>query len=453
MIDLGWQLVDQFLRKEFPEDQELWLNYIKFLSSSNDEIFVSVPNQVYKERIQNKYLKKLTAFFDTRFSQKLNLNIMIEEGEEEKEEDIIVQPAKNTFNNGNVKQPIKPSADSLQLDTKYTFDNFVVGNNNLLAHAAALRISEVPGENYNPFFLYGGVGLGKTHLMQAIGHRVRLEEPFMEVIYVTSEQFTNEYITSLQKGRVHAFRLKYRHADILLIDDIQFLEGKEGIQEELFHTFNMLKDSGKQMVFTSDRSPRELKTIKDRLISRFNSGLIADIKPPDLETREAILKRKTEEYQINLDNEIIQFLATNITNNVRDLEGAIIKLKSIVELLNVKLTLQRVEEELGDILNSHVGRKNVSVEVIQKEVANYYNISYSDMKSKKRTDAIAKPRQIAAFLSKQLTNLSTKEIGNEFGGRNHSTIIAACHKVDSEIQKNVSIRNDVEHLKNKLMRA
>ncbi len=219
---------------------------------------------------------------------------------------------------------------------------------------------------------------------------------------------------------------------ILLIDDIQFLERKEGIQEELFHTFNMLKDSGKQMVFTSDRSPRELKTIKDRLISRFSSGLVADIKPPDLETREAIIRKKMIENQIVINKEIINFLATNITNNVRELEASVIKLKSIVDLLNEKLTLKRVEEELQDILNCNLTKKHISVEPIQKEVANYYNISYSDMKSKKRTDVIAKPRQVAVYLTKLLTNLSTTEIGNEFGGRNHSTIIASCKKIDKE---------------------
>ncbi|HEO64960.1 MAG TPA: chromosomal replication initiator protein DnaA, partial [Spirochaetes bacterium] len=218
-------------------------------------------------------------------------------------------------------------------------------------------------------------------------------------------------------------------------------------------TFNMLKESGKQMVFTSDRPPRELKTITDRLLSRFASGLVADIKPPDLETRKAIIKKKAHQKDVGLSEEIIHFLANNITQNVRDLEAAVTKVKSIVELLNEKLTLKRVEIELHDVLNSYVGRKNVSVERVQKEVANYYNISYSDMKSKKRTSAIAKPRQIAVYLSKQLTNLSTTELGNEFGGRNHSTIISACQKIDREIQANESTQNDVEHLKIRLLRS
>jgi chromosomal replication initiator protein len=450
MLKLEWNIFDQFLRKTFPKDQELWLNYIKFLSSSDKEIFISVPNQLYKERVYSKYYKAINQLCKRQFNKKLNLTVMIGE-----EEDIIVKPSNDRFSvpqkSNNPTKPKTPS-HGLKLNIKYIFDSFVVGNNSLLAHAAARRIADVPGENYNPFFLYGGVGLGKTHLMQAIGHQVTIKEPFMEVIYLTSEQFTNEYIVSLQKGQVHAFRLKYRNVDIFLIDDIQFLEGKEGIQEELFHTFNMLKESGKQMVFTSDRSPRELKTIKDRLISRFSSGLVADIKPPDLETREAIIRKKMIDNQIVIDREIINFLATNITNNVRELEASVIKLKSIVDLLNEKLTLKRVEEELYDTLNCNLTKKHISVEPIQKEVANYYSISYSDMKSKKRTDAIAKPRQVAVYLTKLLTKLSTTEIGNEFGGRNHSTIIAACKKIDKELMSNESTRNDIDHLKAKLLR-
>ncbi len=450
MLDQEWQLIDQYLRKEFPTDQELWLDYLKFLSATEEEIFISVPNQIYKERVLEKYQPKIDTFMEGRFGEKYPLSVMVEE---DNEDEIVVLPTHPPSNPSVLRNPKKPKYLYQSLDDQYTFEQFVLGGNSQLAHAAALRISESPGKDYNPFFIYGGVGLGKTHLMQAIGHEIHSIDPVMAVHYATSEQFTNEYVNSLQKGKVHAFRLKYRYADILLVDDIQFLEGKEGIQEELFHTFNMLKESGKQMVFTSDRPPRELKTITDRLLSRFASGLVADIKPPDLETRKAIIKKKAHQKNVGLSEEIIHFLAHNITHNVRDLEAAVTKIKSIVELLNEKLTLKRVETELHDVLNSHVGRRNVSVERVQKEVANYYNISYSDMKSKKRTNAIAKPRQIAIYLAKQLTNLSTTELGNEFGGRNHSTIISAYQKIELKIQANESTQNDVEHLKIRLLRS
>ncbi|MDH4128651.1 MAG: chromosomal replication initiator protein DnaA [Spirochaetota bacterium] len=443
MLDQEWHIIELFLKKEYPEDQELWLNHIKLLSTTKNEIFISVPNQVYKDRVVDKYLNNINRFIESRFSKKIDLKIMVDENEDD---DIITLPSKTHESTGktNLLKSLNP---------KNTFEQFVVGNNNQLAHAAAVRISEYPGQDYNPFFLYGGVGLGKTHLMQAIGHEIHQNDPVMEVIYITSEQFTNEYVSSIIKKQPHAFRLKYRHSDVLLIDDIQFLEGKEGIQEELFHTFNMLKESGKQMVFTSDRPPRELKAIMDRLISRFASGLVADIKAPDLETRQAIIRKKMIKNNIRFDDEIVLYLASNITHNVRDLEAAVIKLKSIINLLKEKLTLKRVEQELHEILNYHVGRKNISIERIQKEVANYYNISYSDMKSKKRSDAIAKPRHIAVYLAKQLTNLSTTELGNEFGGRNHSTIISAYQKIEAEIIKNESTRNDIEHLKSRLLRA
>ncbi|MDH5682247.1 MAG: chromosomal replication initiator protein DnaA, partial [Spirochaetota bacterium] len=365
MYEKEWQLIDKYLKRLYPEDQELWLDYIKFLSSSETEIFISVPNEIYKEKIVNKYLPYITKFINDKLSKNINIRVMIENNDET-EDNIIILPKKSPGN-----KPIssnKTHDNFYSLEVKHTFEQFVVGNNSQLAHAAAIRISENPGKEYNPFFLYGGVGLGKTHLMQAIGHEITHKEPGMEVLYLTSEQFTNEYVNSLQRNRVHAFRLKYRYADVLLIDDIQFLERKEGIQEELFHTFNMLKESGKQMVFTSDRSPRELKTITDRLISRFASGLVADIKPPDFETRKAILKMKSIKNNILLSEDITDFLANNITNNVRDLEASVIKLKSVKDLLKEELTLKRVEEELIDIINYNYLSKNISVERIQKEV-------------------------------------------------------------------------------------
>ncbi len=448
MLEQEWRLIEQFLHKEFPKDRELWLDYIKYLSSSDEEIYISVLNSVYKDRISDRYIDAIHHFMDKRFGRRYQLKVMVQE---EPDEELIIVPSKPLESNKPQKSFQPNLFDSLEI--KYTFDQFVVGNNSQLAYAAAIRISETPGRDYNPFFLYGGVGLGKTHLMQAIGHEIHKRDPVLEVIYVTSEQFTNEYVASLQKKRPHAFRLKYRFADVLLVDDIQFLEGKEGIQEELFHTFNKLKEDGKQMVFTSDRPPRELKTITDRLLSRFASGLVADIKPPDLETRKAILLKKMVKNKISLTPEIIDFLSNNITNNVRDLEAAVIKLKSIIDLLKEKLTIRRVEDELKDILNYHTGRKNLTVEQIQREVANYYNISYSDMKSKKRNDSITKPRHIAVYLAKQLTNLSTIDLGNEFGGRNHSTMVSAYQKIEEEMRNNDSTRNDIEHLRTRLMRV
>lgn len=450
MLQEQWNLIEQALLKEFPDDQELWLDHIQFLSSSDEGIFITVPDQIYKERFSDKYYSTVNTIMDRQFNQRYPIHVMV--NEEEDEELLILNDDKTVLDN-KVEKPTEKKIFIPDLDNKNTFDQFVVGTNNQLAHAAGQRIAEFPGRDYNPFFVYGGVGLGKTHLMQAIGHQIKSSDPLMEVRYVTSEQFTNEYINAIHKNQIHNFRLRYRNADILLVDDIQFLEKKEGIQEELFHTFNKLQESGKQMVFTSDRSPRELKLITDRLLSRFASGLVADIKPPDFETRKAILQNKMIKNNINIENNILEFLANNITNNVRDLEAAVIKLKSIVDLLNEKLTLEKVESELKDILNYHDYTKNISIEKIQKEVANYYNISYSDMKSKKRNDAIAKPRQIAVYLSKQLTRFSTTELGNEFGGRNHSTIIFAYQKIEKEMQISESLRNDIDHLKSRLLRV
>lgn len=449
MHEEQWKLIELALKKEFPDDQELWLDHIQYLSSSDEGIYITVPDQIYKDRFSDKYFRTVTAIMDRQFNERFPIHVMVNE---EEEEELLILDGDTSALNPPVKAPER-KVTSPNLDLKNTFDQFVVGTNNQLAHAAGLRIAEYPGMDYNPFFVYGGVGLGKTHLMQAIGHDIKSRDPLMKVLYVTSEQFTNEYVNSIHKNQIHNFRLKYRDADVLLVDDIQFLEKKEGIQEELFHTFNKLQEDGKQMVFTSDRSPRELKLITDRLLSRFASGLVADIKAPDFETRKAILLKKMMKNNIHIENSILEFLANNITNNVRDLEAAVIKLKSIVDLLKEKLTLERVELELKDILNYHDHNKHISIEKIQKEVANYYNISYSDMKSKKRNDAIARPRQIAVFLAKHLTQLSTTELGNEFGGRNHSTIIFAYQKIDKEIQVSESLRNDIDHLKSKLLRV
>jgi chromosomal replication initiator protein len=332
-----------------------------------------------------------------------------------------------------------------------TFDTFVVGNNNQFAHAAAVAVAQAPGKSYNPLYFYGGVGLGKTHLLHAIGHYVITHKKGARVAYLSSEKFTNEYIDAIQNNQIARFRKKYRQTDVLLIDDIQFLAGKERIQEEFFHTFNTLHESHRQIVLTCDRPAGEIQNLEQRLVSRFEWGLVTDLQPPDIETRVAILRKKEKTLGVELPDEIINFLAGRIRSNIRRLEGALIRVASYASLTGRRLTIEMVEGLLRDVLHEE-GRFSISIETIQKRVAEHFDIRLADMTSKRRPENIAFPRQIAMFLSRQLTESSLNTIGEAFGGRDHGTVLHACRLVKDRMEVDASVRQIVGYLEKQLQR-
>jgi chromosomal replication initiator protein len=346
--------------------------------------------------------------------------------------------------------PEKNGAD-ITFNPKNTFESFVVGNNNNFAHAAAVAVAQAPGKSYNPLFLYGGVGLGKTHLLHAIGHHVASKKKGARIAYVSSEKFTNEYIDAIQNSRLVTFRKRYRQSDVLLIDDIQFLAGKERIQEEFFHTFNALHESHKQIVLTCDRPASEIQNLEQRLVSRFEWGLVTDLQPPDIETRLAILRKKADSMGVQLPAEILDFLAHRIRANIRRLEGALIRVASYASLTGRKLTLESVEHLLREVLHEE-GRYSINIEVIQKRVAEHFDIRLADMTSKRRPENIAFPRQIAMFLARQMTESSLNTIGEAFGGRDHGTVLHACRLVKDRMEIDPSIRQVVSYLEKQLAR-
>ena len=335
------------------------------------------------------------------------------------------------------------------LNPRYTFDTFVVGGNNEFARAAALAVAENPGEIYNPLFIYGGVGLGKTHLMHSIAHFVLNQNPDTKVLYVTSEKFTNELIDAIQKKTTAQFREKYRNIDILLIDDIQFIIGKESTQEEFFHTFNTLHEAKKQIIISSDRPPKEMLTLEDRLRSRFEHGLMADIQPPDYETRMAILKKKEELDGYSIDEEVLKYIASNIKSNIRELEGALTKVVAFSRLKKRELTLDLAIEALQDIISPNE-KKIITPELIVDIVAEHFNISSSDIYSKDRSRVVSYPRQIVMYLCRRLTDLSVTDIGKALGNRDHSTILHGCDKIEKDMRKDHSLHNTIDVLIKKI---
>src|SRR5437867_1121197 len=334
---------------------------------------------------------------------------------------------------------------------KNTFDTFVVGNNNTFAHAAALAVAQAPGKSYNPLFLYGGVGLGKTHLLHAIGQHVVHNKKTARVAYVSSEKFTNEYIDGIQNNQLVKFRKKYRQTDVLLIDDIQFLAGKERIQEEFFHTFNALHEGHKQIVLTCDRPASEIQNLEHRLVSRFEWGLVTDLQPPDVEMRLAILHKKAQIMGVELPEEIMNFLAHRIRTNIRRLEGALIRVASYAALTGKKLSLEVIENLLREVLHEE-GRLSVSIESIQKKVAEHFDIRLADMISKRRPENIAFPRQIAMFLARRMTESSLNAIGEAFGGRDHGTVLHACRLIEDRMEVDANVRQAVKYLEKQLAR-
>jgi len=345
------------------------------------------------------------------------------------------------------REPPRPPRVN-NLIPKYNFDNFVVGASNQFAHAASLAVANQPGEHYNPLFIYGGVGLGKTHLINAIGHRVVEKRPLLKVFYLSSESFMNELIASLRRDRMDEFKTRFRNVDALILDDVQFIAGKERTQEEFFHTFNSLYESHKQIIITSDKFPKEIPGLEDRLRNRFEWGLIADIQPPDMETRVAILQKKAEVEGVLLPHEVAIFLASHIDSNVRELEGSLTRLGAFASLTKATVTIDLAKEVLQNTLKGN--SREVTVESIQKTICDYYNIKLSDLKAKRRTKDIAVPRQVAMYLSRKYTSTSFPAIGSKFGGRDHSTVIHATKTIEKKLKEDTQMQNAVEKLEKNL---
>lgn len=356
-------------------------------------------------------------------------------------------PEENTLEKSKVsmEQEVNDLLESTNLNPRYVFNEFVVGNSNRFAHAASLAVAESPAKAYNPLFIYGGVGLGKTHLMHAIGHYILSQNKNAKIYYVSSEKFTNELINSIKDDKNEEFRNKYRTVDVLLVDDIQFIAGKERTQEEFFHTFNALYEANKQIIVSSDRPPKEIPTLEDRLRSRFEWGLITDIQPPDFETRIAILRKKSERDRVDVPNEVFEFIASKIKSNIRELEGALNRVVAYSTLTKREVDISLVNEALKDLIASNKARK-IDIELIKATVAEYFNMKVDDFESKKRTRQIAYPRQIAMYISRELTDLSLPKIGEEFGGRDHTTVIHACEKINNDMSNDFDLKQRIDSI-------
>ena len=389
------------------------------------------PNEFIKNILETRYITLIFNALEQVTSKQYDISIILPEERDSK-----------TQGGGRNKQ--NDERDSLTsdlgiLNPKYTFDTFVIGNSNRFAHAASLAVSEAPAKSYNPLFIYGGVGLGKTHLMHAIGHYILRTNPRTRVLYTTSEKFTNDLINSIRDDKNVEFRNRYRTTDVLLVDDIQFIADKERTQEEFFHTFNSLYESSKQIIISSDRPPKEIPTLEDRLRSRFEWGLICDIQPPDFETRIAILKKKARLENISTPDEVLVFIAKKIESNIRELEGALIRVVAYSSLTNREINMDLTQEALKDFF-SNSKPKPVTVDLIKRVISEYYSIRIEDFKSRKRTRAIAFPRQVAMYLARELTDLSLPKIGEEFGGRDHTTVLHAYDKISTELKRDESLK-------------
>lgn len=428
-----------------PQHFNTWIKPLKLVKLDKDLIILEVPNRFILDWIKDNYATLIKKILTDLSAVSYRLQIKVSGTAEQPS--LATQPT---------EEPEKPvlqetvlnnndHANGINLNRKYTFDEFVSGSSNQFACAAALAVANNPATTYNPLFIYGGVGLGKTHLVNAIGNFVLKKSPGTRVCYYTSEKFMNELINSLRYNRMDEFRNKFRSMDILLIDDIQFIAGKERTQEEFFHTFNALYESHKQIVVTSDKFPKEIPGLEDRLRSRFEWGLIADIQSPDVETKQAILKMKAEQNKIELPEDVALFLANSVCSNVRELEGYLIRIGAYASLTSTPLNLDMAKEVLKDILIEK--NRELTVEEILKKVSAHFNVKISDIKSSRRHKAIVLPRQVAMYLSRQLTSASYPEIGEKFGGKDHSTIIHAINKIEKLADEDYNLRNNLETLK------
>ncbi len=425
----------ELLKKEITKiSYDTWIKILNIDSMQDNNIVLSVNDPFKIDIVKNRYGSLINNTFNYILNKNCTVSFVL--SSEEKASESI---KKETID-------LNYGYSNSSLNPKYTFDTFVVGDNNRFAHAASLAVAEAPATAYNPLFLYGGVGLGKTHLMHSIGNEVQRRNKNLNVLYVTSEKFTNEFINAIKDNTNEKFRNKYRNIDILLIDDIQFIAGKERIQEEFFHTFNSLHESGKQIIISSDRPPRDIPLLEDRLKSRFEWGLIADISMADYETRLAILRKKTDESKVIISDDILSNIATKIDSNIRELEGVFNKLVANSTLTHAQITMEMSEKAINDIIRQ---KENIiSIDYIQEVVCKYFNISMDDLKSSKRSNDVAFPRQIAMYLCRTIIHESFPNIGKDFGKRDHSTVMHAYNKIEEDIKNNSQTKLIVDSVKN-----
>ncbi len=454
-----WQLTLSELSKDLNKPSfETWFNLTKPVSLDEESLVIEVPNDFTKEWFETRYREKIIRALKQITSANYRVSFVIA-SEFQESGDFRSTYETESFK---TKSSLKPEAEIIKysdnqkhnklissFNPRYTFDTFVVGACNRLSHAASLAVAESPARAYNPLFIYGGVGLGKTHLLHAIGQYTLINHGFSRVFYFSSEKFTNEFINSIRDNKTLDFRNKYRNMDILLIDDVQFLAGKEQTQEEFFHTFNALHDNNRQIIISSDRPPKEIPTLEDRLRSRFEWGLITDLQPPDLETRTAILKKKALSDGIDIPDKVLQYIAEKVITNIRELEGALIRIVAYASLSETPVTLELTEAALQDIIVTR--QKNITVKLIIETTAANFGLKNEDVLSKKRTQEIALTRQVAMYLCRMLTDLSLPKIGEEFGGRDHTTVLHSFKKIDTLLTNNGEFKKRIEFIKNNIL--
>ncbi len=447
-IKENWLTVKETIRREYNISDisyQTWVAPLEFYNIVDDVVSIIIPSD--QAHALNYISTKYKSFFQVTLTEMFDHNYDVKFILEKDAKSSDVEIEKTTVN------PVyNINYESANLNPKYKFDTFVVGSNNKLAHAASLAVAESPGEVYNPLYLYGGPGLGKTHLMHSIGHFILEQNPDKKVLYVTSEEFTNEVIESIRSGNAASMtklRDKYRTVDVLMVDDVQFIIGKESTQEEFFHTFNALHAARKQIVLSSDKPPKEMETLDERFRSRFEWGLIADIQPPDYETRMAILRKNAESYDKQIDEEIIKYIATNIKSNIRELEGAFNKIIAFAKLNKVDLTIESAEEALKDVIYPNKA-KEITPTLIINVVAEHFGVKPEDITSKKRNSEFVQPRQVVMYLCRELTDVSQVNIGKILGKKDHTTVIHGVKKIEAEMENNEELRNKIDIIIKKL---
>ena len=448
LIREKWDEIKETIRKEYEltdVSYDTWIKPLKFFDIRDNVVIIMIPSDQSHalSYISSKYKNFFKVVISETLDHTYDISFILEKEAMEQEKNIDLVS----------KAPSNVNYENTNLNPKYKFDTFVVGNNNKLAHSAALAVAESPGNVYNPLYVYGGAGLGKTHLMHSIGHFILEKNPDMKVLYVTSENFTNEVIECIRSGdalKMNRMREKYRTVDILMIDDIQFIIGKESTQEEFFHTFNTLHSTGKQIILTSDKPPKDMETLEERFRSRFEGGLIADIQPPDYETRMAILRRNAENYIKEIDDEVLRYIADHIKSNIRELEGALNKIIAFSKLNNVEINLEYAEEALKDIIYPDKHRE-ITPSLIIEIVSEHFGVSPEDMSSRKRTSAFVEARQVAMYLCRELTSAPLQAIANALGKKDHTTVIHGIDRISEEIETNEELKNKIDIIKKKIL--
>jgi chromosomal replication initiator protein len=436
-----WQSALAALEEKFSKPVfNMWVKPLRLVSLTGNEMLLAAHNPFAREWVENRLKGQLTQVLREVFGSELEVQLTVFD-QAEAEETPAAPPAASALPRSGGGADFRPG----NLNTRYTFEEFVIGTSNRFAHAAAQAVAAAPARAYNPLFLYGGVGLGKTHLMHAIGHRVLQDNPDAKVVYVSSEKFTNEFIIAVQNNKTLEFRNKYRQVDVLLIDDIQFLEGKEGTQEEFFHTFNALHESGRQLVISSDRPPKEIQTLENRLRSRFEWGLLTDIQPPDLETREAILRKKAESEKIPVPDEVTSFIAKVIPSNIRELEGALIRVVAFSSLTKSPITVDLAAEVLKNAV-AQAPLRRVTIASIKEKIAKAHGLTVKEMDNHRRDQRVAAPRQIAMYVCTKLTDCSLPHIAREFNKKDHTTVMYARDKVAEQMERDEAYRNKIRSL-------